>query len=137
MDPALGDVKVRQALNYAFDREGLLTALQFDHGTVTTQVFPATSDAYDPELDSYYDYDPEKAKELLAEAGYPDGLTISMPAVTAAGRDDLHADRSAALRGRNHRRAHRRADGQLHRRPAGAEVSRRRSWLSSRTPTGS
>jgi peptide/nickel transport system substrate-binding protein len=85
MDPALGDVKVRQALNYAFDREGLLTALQFDHGTVTTQVFPASSDAYDPKLDSYYDYDPEKAKELLAEAGYPDGLTISMPAVTALG----------------------------------------------------
>ncbi|SFS14890.1 peptide/nickel transport system substrate-binding protein [Microbacterium sp. cf046] len=82
MDPALADVKVRQAINYAFDRDGLLTALQTDHGTVTTQVFPATSDAYDPELDSYYDYDPEKAKELLAEAGYPDGLSISMPTVS-------------------------------------------------------
>ncbi|MET0780641.1 MAG: ABC transporter substrate-binding protein [Microbacterium sp.] len=82
MDPALGDVKVRQAINYAFDREGLLTALQFDHGTVTTQVFPATSDAYDPALDEYYTYDPEKAKELLAEAGYEDGLTISMPTVS-------------------------------------------------------
>lgn len=85
MDPALGDVKVRQAINYAFDRAGLLTALQTDHGTVTTQVFPATSDAYDPELDSYYDYDPEKAKELLAEAGYPDGLTIQMPTVSVLG----------------------------------------------------
>jgi peptide/nickel transport system substrate-binding protein len=85
MDPALGNVKVRQAINYAFDREGLLTALQFDHGTVTTQVFPASSDAYDPELDDYYTYDPEKAKDLLTEAGYPEGLTIKMPAVTALG----------------------------------------------------
>jgi peptide/nickel transport system substrate-binding protein len=81
IDPALADVRVRQALNYAFDRAGLLTALQADHGTVTTQVFPATSDAYDDALDEYYTYDPEKAKELLAEAGYADGLTLKMPSV--------------------------------------------------------
>jgi peptide/nickel transport system substrate-binding protein len=81
LDPALGDVRVRQALNFAFDRAGLLTALQSDHGTVTTQVFPATSDAYDPALDEYYTYDPERAKELLAEAGYADGLTLKMPSV--------------------------------------------------------
>ncbi|KAA9107698.1 ABC transporter substrate-binding protein [Microbacterium rhizomatis] len=85
MDPALGNVKVRQAINYAFDRAGLLKALQTDHGTVTTQVFPETSAAYDPSLDSYYDYDPAKAKELLAEAGYPNGLTIAMPTVSVLG----------------------------------------------------
>ena len=81
MDSALGDVRVRQAINFAFDRAGLLTALQADHGTVTTQVFPATSAAYDPALDEYYTYDPEKAKELLADAGYADGLTLQMPSV--------------------------------------------------------
>jgi peptide/nickel transport system substrate-binding protein len=85
MNPALGDVRVRQALNYAFDRPGLLTALQQDNGTVTTQVFPVNSPAYDPELDAYYDYDPEKAKSLLAEAGYADGLTIQMPTAAALG----------------------------------------------------
>lgn len=82
MAPELADVKVRQAINYAFDRPALLSALQFDHGTVTTQVFPASSAAYDPELDEYYTYDPEKAKELLAEAGLEDGFTISMPSVS-------------------------------------------------------
>lgn len=82
---ALGDVRVRQAINYAFDREGLLVALQAGLGTVTTQVFPAQSDAYDSELDSFYSYDPEKAKELLAEAGYADGLTINLPTIAGFG----------------------------------------------------
>lgn len=85
MNPALGDVKVRQAINYAFDRKGLLSALQSDRGTVTTQVFPAGSKAFDPELDDYYTYDPEKAKKLLAEAGYPDGLTLAMPTLSVFG----------------------------------------------------
>ncbi|BDZ63938.1 ABC transporter substrate-binding protein [Agromyces mangrovi Wang et al. 2018] len=85
MNEALGDVRVRQALNYAFDRASLLTALQNDNGTVTTQVFPATSDAYDPELDEYYTYDPEKAKELLAEAGYADGLAIDSMSISVLG----------------------------------------------------
>jgi peptide/nickel transport system substrate-binding protein len=83
--PELADVKVRQAINYAIDREGMLKAAAADKGTVTTQVFPASSKAYDPDLDEYYTYDPEKAKELLAEAGYPNGVTISMPTVSALG----------------------------------------------------
>jgi peptide/nickel transport system substrate-binding protein len=85
MNKALGDVRVRQAINYALDREGLLEALQLGNGTVTTQVFKETSEAYDPELDSYYTYDPEKAKELLADAGYADGLKLSMPSTAILG----------------------------------------------------
>lgn len=84
-NPALADVRVRQAFNYAFDREALKKALQNDLGSVTTQVFPESSDAYDPELDDYYTYDPDKAKELLDEAGYGDGLTVSMPSSTLLG----------------------------------------------------
>jgi peptide/nickel transport system substrate-binding protein len=85
VEPALADVRVRQAINYAFDREGLLEALQAGNGTVTTQVFPESSPAYDPELDDYYTYDPEKAKELLAEAGYADGLVLQQPSAAALG----------------------------------------------------
>ncbi|MGX5682846.1 ABC transporter substrate-binding protein [Schumannella luteola] len=84
-NPALADVRVRQAINFAFDREGMLQALQLGNGTVTTQVFPTSSKGYDPELDEYYTYDPEKAKELLAEAGYADGLTIQMPSASLLG----------------------------------------------------
>jgi peptide/nickel transport system substrate-binding protein len=85
LDPALGDVRVRQAINYAIDREGMLEAVQLGNGTVTTQVFRVTSEAYDPELDSFYPYDPEKAKELLAEAGYADGLDLTMPSTAVLG----------------------------------------------------
>jgi peptide/nickel transport system substrate-binding protein len=85
MNPALADVRVRQALNYAFDREGLLEALQHGYGSVTTQVFKESSAAYDPALDEAYPYDPEQAKALLAEAGYADGLTIDMPSTAVLG----------------------------------------------------
>ncbi|WP_431795059.1 ABC transporter substrate-binding protein [Microbacterium enclense] len=83
MAPELGDVKVRQAINMAFDRDALLQSLQTGYGTVTQQVFPATSVAYDEALDSTYPYDPAAAKALLAEAGYPDGFTLNMMSTPA------------------------------------------------------
>lgn len=83
MAPELADVRVRQAINMAFDREALLDALQAGYGTVTEQVFPETSVGYDGALDSTYGYDPEAAKELLAEAGYPDGFTLDMMSTPA------------------------------------------------------
>jgi peptide/nickel transport system substrate-binding protein len=83
--PALADVRVRQAINYALDREGLLEAIQLGNGTATTQVFRTSSPAYDPALDGAYPYDPEKAKALLAEAGYASGLTIPMPSTVVLG----------------------------------------------------
>lgn len=79
VDPALGDVKVRQALNYAIDREGILKAIQLGYGTVTSSVFGPTTAGYDEALDTAYTYDPEKAKALLAEAGYADGFELTMP----------------------------------------------------------
>ncbi len=79
--PALANVKVRQAINYAFDREALLKNLAGGQGKVTSQVFGPESGAYLPELDTYYSYDPAKAKTLLAEAGFAQGVTIEMPVV--------------------------------------------------------
>lgn len=79
LNKALADVRVRQAINYALDRPALLKALVAGHGEATTQVFAETSAAYDAKLDDYYPYNPDKAKKLLADAGYADGLTLHMP----------------------------------------------------------
>lgn len=79
LNPAMGDARVRQAFNHALDREGLLQALDGGFGTPTTQVFGTYTEAYDAELDKRYPYDPERARELLAEAGYPDGIDLVMP----------------------------------------------------------
>lgn len=89
INPALANVKVRQAMNYAFDRKTILAQQYLNEGTVTDQVFGPESGAYVPELDNTYSYDPAKAKSLLAEAGYPKGFTLKIP--TVAGFDAINA----------------------------------------------
>ncbi|HET8795724.1 MAG TPA: ABC transporter substrate-binding protein [Arthrobacter sp.] len=81
INPALKDVRVRKAINYAFDRKTILEQMFLGQGTPTTQVFGPESGAYVEELDKMYPYNPQKAKELLAEAGYPDGFTLKMPSI--------------------------------------------------------
>ena len=85
MNPALKDIKVRQALNHAFDKEGLLKAYAKGYGSLTSQIFPTNSPAYDAALDTRYPYDAAKAKSLLAEAGYPNGFELSMPSTARVG----------------------------------------------------
>lgn len=87
--PALADPLVRQALNYAIDGDSILESIRLGQGESTTQIFSPTSQAYDTALDDAYPFDPEKARELLAEAGYADGFSFTMPAIT--GFDDLTA----------------------------------------------
>lgn len=78
--PALADVRVRKAINMALDKDGIVKAILRGNGKTTNQVFNEFSPAYDPELDSAYSYDPEAARKLLTEAGYPDGFKLVMPA---------------------------------------------------------
>lgn len=54
-------------------------------GTVTTQVLGPSSPAYDATLDGRYPYDPVKARQLLAAAGYPNGFRLTMPAIAGTG----------------------------------------------------
>lgn len=82
-DPPLGKLKVRQALNDAIDRAGVLKAIMGGNGTVTSSVFGKATAGFDSSLDSYYSYDPAKAKQLLADAGYPNGFTLTMPSSSA------------------------------------------------------
>ena len=68
------DVRVRQALNYAVNKEAIVSEILQNTGAPAhTVVPPAIEWAYNPDAQSY-PYDPEKAKQLLAEAGYPDGF---------------------------------------------------------------
>ncbi len=85
MGTPLKNVKVRQAINMAFDRPALLQAIAKGNGEVTEQIFASFYPGYDKKLDSTYKYDVAKAKALLAEAGYPNGFSLDMPTNSAFG----------------------------------------------------
>ncbi|MFW6773451.1 ABC transporter substrate-binding protein [Nocardioides sp. CPCC 205120] len=84
----LGDVRVRQALNHAVDRESIATALGGDY-TPTAQIAPVGTDAHDESLESTYEYDPDRARELLADAGYADGFEIDALSISLFQTDTL------------------------------------------------
>ncbi|MCJ1697254.1 ABC transporter substrate-binding protein [Rathayibacter caricis] len=85
----LGDVRVRQALNMAVDRETIAQALYGSADLALSQYALDGQAGFDPELAEEYPYDPERAKELLAEAGYPDGFTLPVLTASLAGLDKL------------------------------------------------
>lgn len=73
---------VRQALCYAIDRQGIMDMVADGHGTaVGSSIYPAFTKYFLPQLVDKYPHSVEKAKELLAQAGYPNGfdMTISVP----------------------------------------------------------
>ncbi|MDC0074982.1 ABC transporter substrate-binding protein [Alphaproteobacteria bacterium] len=81
VDGPIGDVRVRQALNYAVNRDAIVDALFFGkYGRPSTQpAFPGVN-GYDASIKGY-NYDPAKAKKLLAEAGYADGFDFEVRAI--------------------------------------------------------
>lgn len=82
----IGNVLVRQALNYAVDRPAICKALYGKYGSPATSAMPAT-DASLPPGDTYpYNYDVSKAKSLLRQAGYANGgFSVNMLAYYAEG----------------------------------------------------
>ncbi|MFT4286173.1 ABC transporter substrate-binding protein [Nocardioides sp.] len=78
----LGDIRVRQALNYAIDKESLIKdVLGADVEPLAGQTISAPYDEVNPDLQAY-PYDPDKARQLLAEAGYPDGFELELGLTT-------------------------------------------------------
>jgi peptide/nickel transport system substrate-binding protein len=69
-DPVLQDVRVRQALAYAIDRRPIIHYLLRDLARPAYNLLPPESWAYDPDV-PHHDYDPERARQLLDQAGYP------------------------------------------------------------------
>ena len=67
------NAKVRQAINYAVDRESIIIAAQEGLAVANSNLLTPDREGYS-ESQKQYTYDPETAKSLLAEAGYPDGF---------------------------------------------------------------
>ena len=76
-DEVLSDVRVRQAISHAINKEELLTACEQGYGAVSTNILAWNAKGTPSDFQDV-PYDIEKAKALLAEAGYPDGLTLSL-----------------------------------------------------------
>jgi len=76
--PALKDVRVRQALNYAVNRTAITSALLGRFGTPTDQPTIPGNDAYLQSLETVYSYNPAKARRLLSEAGYSRGFSVTI-----------------------------------------------------------
>lgn len=77
--------KVRQAINHAINKDDVLEATFSGYATkIGSNMSPAMGAYYKEGLEDYYEYDIEKAKDLLEEAGYPDGFktTISISSHT-------------------------------------------------------
>jgi len=73
----LHDKRVRQALNYAIDKQAIIDGLfQGEARALSGQILRKEQIGFDPEIKDY-PYDPAKAKALLKEAGFPNGLTIA------------------------------------------------------------
>lgn len=87
--PALKDVRVRQALNYAIDRASIAKALFGEYATPLDQLQLPGTDGYVSSMADHYAYDPAKAKQLLAQAGYPNGFSMPGLAVNVAGADKV------------------------------------------------
>jgi peptide/nickel transport system substrate-binding protein len=87
-DPApLKDKRVRQALNYAVDRAAMADGILGGRAAVAAQGATPETFGYNPALKPY-PYDPARAKALLAEAGYPDGFSLRIEALTNLGNSD-------------------------------------------------
>lgn len=73
----LTDKRVRQAMNYAVNKEAICEFLYEGYAIPMRGIFPPTVLGHDPDAEGY-PYNPERARELLAEAGYPDGVEFEL-----------------------------------------------------------
>ncbi len=88
--PPMDDMKFRQALSYATDRQAMADTVLFGNGTVAKSFFPEDGMCVDKSIPDPV-YDLEKAKELLKELNYPDGykgFRIEVPQGSVIGRDN-------------------------------------------------
>jgi peptide/nickel transport system substrate-binding protein len=88
--------KVRQAVNYAVDKKGIIDNVLKGSGTQIATILSPYYPGFDASLKPY-PYDPAKAKQLLAEAGYAKGLKVTLN--TCSGRYQLDKEVAEAVAG--------------------------------------
>lgn len=89
------DLRVRQAIDLAIDDQTIVDTILQGAGTPMLTRVPSGVNGCNEDLVGKYNYDPERAKELLAEAGYPDGFSMKIEAPT--GRYMMDAEISQAI----------------------------------------
>ncbi|WP_117191604.1 ABC transporter substrate-binding protein [Rhizobium terrae] len=93
--PPLNDIRVRQAMNYAINRDELNKIIMLGLGEPTSTMFPKDFWAVDAGTAQFYQHNPDKARALLKEAGYANGLEVetwSWPDQTSIQRLEVVAD---------------------------------------------
>lgn len=89
--PPFDDIRVRKAFEYAFNREELCNTVLKDMASPEYSPLMSGFPGYDPEAaKSLTKYDPEEAKRLMAEAGYPDGEGFPELEMWLRGEDQMH-----------------------------------------------
>ncbi|HXH08667.1 MAG TPA: ABC transporter substrate-binding protein, partial [Alphaproteobacteria bacterium] len=71
------DVRLRQAVNFAINRDDLIRYATKGNGRIVPALLAVNAFEYDPDL-APYAFDPSKARALLRDAGYPDGLAVTL-----------------------------------------------------------
>ncbi len=76
INPALADERVRRAIGLAIDRESIVNALGGEYMAPSDQIVVEGEEGYNPDIG--WEYDLDEARELMADAGYQDGFTMTI-----------------------------------------------------------
>jgi peptide/nickel transport system substrate-binding protein len=81
------DIRVRQAIRYALDLKAIQTKVMRNLASTGSAIFTPVVDGWDKRFEKIYPYDPDKARALLKEAGYPNGFSVVLDGSSQAPAD--------------------------------------------------